>query len=204
VEAAAAAFDRLGFEGASLGAIVDASSGFTKGALYFHFKSKDELAHAVVEQQHAISIASVDAIAATQASALEQIVMLCHEMGRQIVEDPIVRAGIRLTLEFSASAEPDQPGPYQDWIAACRHLVEIAIAEGDLPPTIEPPDLARFVISAFTGVQMVSNVLDRRIDLENRIDQMLQFLLNGILAPDSHLDSDKIRRARWNSAHQPA
>ncbi|MCD5422236.1 TetR/AcrR family transcriptional regulator [Rhodococcus pyridinivorans] len=204
VAAAAATFDRLGFDGASLGAIVEASSGLTKGALYFHFKSKDELAHAVVEQQHAISIAAVAAIAATQASALEQIVMLCHEMGRQIVEDPIVRAGIRLTLEFSAGAEPDQPGPYQDWIEACRHLVETAIAEGDLLPTIDPPELARFVISAFTGVQMVSNVLDRRIDLEHRIDQMLQFLLNGILTSDCRPDSDKIRRARWSETHQPA
>lgn len=204
VAAAAATFDRLGFEGAALGAIVDASSGLTKGALYFHFKSKNELAQAVVEQQHDISIAAVDAIAATQASALEQIVMLCHEMGRQIVDDPIVRAGIRLTLEFSAGVEPDKPGPYEDWIEACRQLVEAAIAEGDLVPTIDPPDLARFVISAFTGVQMVSNVLDRRVDLEQRIDQMLQYLMHGILTPDCRPESDRIRSARWSSAYQEA
>ncbi len=182
--------------------IVEASSGLTKGALYFHFKSKDDLAQAVMDRQHAISIAAVEAISSTAAPALEQIVMLCHEMGRQIVDDPIVRAGIRLTLEFSAGTAPGKPGPYQDWIEACRHLSEIAIAEGDLLPTIEPPTLARFVISAFTGVQMVSNVLDRRADLEQRIDQMWQFLLPGILAPDRRLDSDKIRQARW--ARDPA
>ncbi|MEE2057364.1 ScbR family autoregulator-binding transcription factor [Rhodococcus artemisiae] len=197
VSAAAATFDRLGFERASLGEIVEASSGLTKGALYFHFKSKDDLAQAVVDRQHTISIAAVEAIATTDASALEQIVMLCHEMGRQIVEDPIVRAGIRLTLEFSAGTTPGKPGPYQDWIEACRHLVETAIAEGDLLPTIEPPVLARFVISAFTGVQTVSNVLDRRADLEQRIDQMWQFLLPGIVTPDRRPDSDRIRLARW-------
>ncbi|MCK0090520.1 TetR/AcrR family transcriptional regulator [Rhodococcus sp. F64268] len=202
VVAAAATFDRLGFEGASLGEIVEASSGLTKGALYFHFKSKDDLAQAVMDRQHTISIASVEAISATNASALEQIVMLCHEMGRQIVEDPIVRAGIRLTLEFSASAAPGEPGPYQDWIEACRVLVEEAIAQEDILPTIEPPVLARFVISAFTGVQMVSNVLDRRTDLEQRIDQMWQFLLPGIVVPERRLDSEKIRGARW--VHDPA
>lgn len=197
VSAAAATFDRLGFERASLGEIVEASSGLTKGALYFHFKSKDDLAQAVVDRQHTISIASVEAISTTDSSALEQIVMLCHEMGRQIVEDPIVRAGIRLTLEFSAGTTPGKPGPYQDWIEACRHLVETAIAEGDVLPTIEPPMLARFVISAFTGVQTVSNVLDRRADLEQRIDQMWQFLLPGIVTPDRRPDSDRIRQARW-------
>ncbi|MFD6858202.1 ScbR family autoregulator-binding transcription factor [Rhodococcus sp. NPDC060090] len=197
VVAAAATFDQFGFHGASLGQIVEASSGLTKGALYFHFKSKDELAQAVVERQHEISITAVEGISSTRASALEQIVMLCHEMGRQIIEDPIVRAGIRLTLEFSVSTGLERPGPYQDWIDACRRLIEVAITEGDLLSTIEPPELARFVISSFTGVQMVSNVLDRRVDLEQRIDEMWQFLLEGILTPTCAGTSEQIRQARW-------
>lgn len=167
--------------------------------MYFHFKSKEELADAVVQRQHEISLAAVEAIAATHAPALEQIVMLCHEMGRQIVQDPIVRAGIRLTLEFSSGGGPPDPaGPYRDWIEACRQLAETAIAEGDLPGTVDAPELARFVISAFTGVQMVSNVLDRRVDLEQRIDQMWRFLLSGILSPAHPRTSEDIRRARWN------
>ncbi|MCD2115067.1 TetR/AcrR family transcriptional regulator [Rhodococcus rhodochrous] len=199
VAAAAAAFDQRGFEGASLGDIIEAGTGLSKGALYFHFKSKDELADAVVQRQHEISLAAVEAIAATHASALEQIVMLCHEMGRQIVQDPIVRAGIRLTLEFSGGEGPPDPaGPYRDWIEACRQLAETAIAEGDLPGTVDAPELARFVISAFTGVQMVSNVLDRRVDLEQRIDQMWRFLLPGIMVPARRRTSDSIRHARWN------
>lgn len=199
VAAAAAAFDQRGFEGASLGDIIEAGTGLSKGALYFHFKSKEELADAVVQRQHEISLAAVEAIAATHASALEQIVMLCHEMGRQIVQDPIVRAGIRLTLEFSGGGGPlDPAGPYRDWIEACRQLAETAIAEGDLPGTVDAPELARFVISAFTGVQMVSNVLDRRVDLEQRIDQMWRFLLPGIMVPARRRKCERIRQARWS------
>ncbi|WP_372462409.1 TetR family transcriptional regulator [Rhodococcus pyridinivorans] len=95
VAAAAAAFDQRGFEGASLGDIIEAGTGLSKGALYFHFKSKDELADAVVQRQHEISLAAVEAIAATGASALEQIVMLCcrdaakmSEMGRGRLTGP--------------------------------------------------------------------------------------------------------------------
>ncbi len=61
--------------------------------MYFHFKSKDDLAVAIIEEQHAISMNAVAAIRATEAPALEQLVMLAYEMGRQIVEDPVVRAG---------------------------------------------------------------------------------------------------------------
>ena len=90
VRGAAERFDMSGFEGASLGEITEAA-GMTKGALYFHFRSKEELARHIIAEQHRISISAVQAIAAQDASAIEQIVMLCHEMARQIVQDPIVR-----------------------------------------------------------------------------------------------------------------
>nr|WP_232238177.1 hypothetical protein [Rhodococcus sp. 2G] len=61
--------------------------------------------------------------------------------------------------------------------------------------TIDAPELARFVVSAFTGVQMVSNVLDGRSDLEQRIDQMWQFLLAGIVVPDRRCAIEKVRQA---------
>lgn len=48
VAAAAATFDKRGFDGATLGDILKAGAGLSKGALYFHFTSKDELAAAVV------------------------------------------------------------------------------------------------------------------------------------------------------------
>lgn len=190
---AAQIFERLGYDGATVGDIVEAS-GMTRGAMYFHFKSKDELAQVVVEEQHAISIAAVQAIAGTGAPAIEQMVMLCHEMGRQMVEDPIVRAGIRLTLELSAVEGP--PGPYRDWIAACRTLADGAVEQGDIGETIDLDHLARFVISAFTGVQLVSNVLDGRVDLETRIDQMWLILLPGIMPPARRRKIERIRQAR--------
>lgn len=80
VRGAAEMFDKSGFEGASLVEITEAA-GMTKGALYFHFHSQEELARHIIAEQHRISIAAVEAIAAQEASALEQIVMLCHEKG---------------------------------------------------------------------------------------------------------------------------
>ncbi|AHK35358.1 ScbR family autoregulator-binding transcription factor [Rhodococcus opacus] len=199
---AAEAFEKAGFAGASLGTIL-ASAGTTKGALYFHFRSKEALARFIIAEQHRISIASVEAIGREHASAIEQIVMLCHEMARQIVEDPVVRAGIRITLELSAAA--DGPAdPYLDWITTCERLVRRAIEEGDLRADLDPPSLARFVIGAFTGVQTVSQVLAHRTDLEQRVDEMWTFLLPGIMPAHRHRDIERIRTARSMAALPPA
>ncbi len=135
------------------------------------------------------------AIAAQEASATEQIVMLCHEMARQIVQDPIVRAGIRITLELSAD-DRGPAGPYLDWIAACQALAARAVDEGDLVDTIDPPTFARFVIGAFTGVQTVSQVLTHRVDLEQRVDEMWGFLLPGFIPTTRHSAMMRIRAAR--------
>jgi len=199
VKGAAEMFDRAGYERASLAEIVDLS-GITKGALYFHFKSKDDLASVVMQEQHAISMTAARAIAETEAPALEQLVMLCYEMARQIVEDPVVRAGIRLTLEMSTDGGPREP--YVDWIDSCARVAKAAVEEGDVIDTVVPADLGRFIVSAFTGVQLVSNVLTGRDDLYDRVDQMLALLLPGIVAPRRRHKIERILAARWTpTAH---
>ncbi|CAM2862824.1 ScbR family autoregulator-binding transcription factor [Prescottella defluvii] len=195
IRAAATRFDEIGYERASLAEIADLS-GFTKGALYFHFKSKDDLAVAIIEEQHAISMNTVAAIRATHAPALEQVVMLSYEMAREIVEDPLVRAGIRLTLEMSASA--GMSTPYQDWIDGLQHVFGAAVDEGDVVGTVDPGTIARYFVAAFTGVQLVSNVLTGRTDLEARLDQMLSFILPAVVAPRRRHKIDRYLHSRWN------
>src|SRR5699024_12614881 len=51
VKGAAIAFERYGYDGASLNDVFE-SAGTTKGALYFHFKTKQTLALKVVAAHH--------------------------------------------------------------------------------------------------------------------------------------------------------
>ncbi|WP_137725872.1 ScbR family autoregulator-binding transcription factor [Prescottella subtropica] len=194
ITGAARMFERCGFEGASLGDIV-AGAGTTKGALYFHFQSKDDLASVVIDEQHRTSLDTVAAISTAGTDALRQLVMLTHETARQIVEDPIVRAGIRLVLEFGSTSGRDRP--YRDWIAGSRAIVEAGVARGQIVASIDPHTLARFLAEAFTGVQLVSQVLTRREDLEQRIDEMWQLLLPSVAATRDPRELADIRAARW-------
>ncbi|QBJ98424.1 TetR/AcrR family transcriptional regulator [Rhodococcus sp. ABRD24] len=194
ITGAARMFERSGFKGASLGDIVD-RAGTTKGALYFHFRSKDELARVVIDEQHQAMRAMYSAIAESGAPALQQLVMLCHEMGTRIVHDPIVRAGLRLTLEFSGTDGPARP--YLDWIDGTRTLIELGIRQGEIVETIDSPTLAQFIIGSFTGVQLLSQVLTRRADLEQRIDEMWSLLIPGISTSRDAGVHREIRAARW-------
>ncbi|MDQ2881455.1 MAG: TetR/AcrR family transcriptional regulator [Actinomycetota bacterium] len=171
-------FDRYGY-GASLSDVI-AHAGVTKGALYFHFSSKEDLAHAVIEQQHALSVTPARQRLDEHAPGLESVIRLSQGLARQLIDDVIVRAGIRLTLEhgtFGASAS----NPYRDWVAVTEQLLRRAIDEGDLRDSIKPAALARFVVSAFTGVQLLSDVLSARQDLGQRVAEMWDILLPSLV-----------------------
>lgn len=172
---AAETFDRFGYGNASLSDVIG-QAGVTKGALYFHFSSKEELASAVIDAQHALSVSAGKQMMEQKAAALESVIRLTQEMVRQLLEEPLVRAGIRLTLENSTFRSPIS-NPYHEWIQTIELLLRRAIAEKDVRDVVAPEDLARFVVAAFTGVQLVSQVLTGRADLRKRVWEMWELLL---------------------------
>ncbi|MEO7018131.1 MAG: TetR family transcriptional regulator, partial [Leifsonia sp.] len=102
---AATAFDRQGYSTASIADIASAA-GVTKGALYFHFQSKDDIARAVIQRQHELSFAAGAAIIGEARPALETMIRLCAGLAEQLVSDPVVKAGIRLTTDVSTFERP--------------------------------------------------------------------------------------------------
>lgn len=193
IRGAADRFELTGYGSTSMNDIVAAAQ-MTKGAVYFHFSSKDELAQAVIEEQHQISSSAFTDVAATGAPALEQLVMVCNEMGRQLLADPIVRAGIRLTLELTATDGPEEP--FLTWIRELRRLSEMGQLQGDIRPDVEPESMGRVIISAFTGVHLVSNLLTGRSDLGERLDELFTVLLSGVVSDKRRSDIEGVVRCR--------
>lgn len=186
IAGAAEVFEEHGYGTASITLVAEAAQ-VTKGALYFHFKSKDDLARAVVEEQHAIDLTAGERILAENMPALNTMIGLCGTFGELLAANQIMRAGIRLTLEASAFGQEVQR-PYEDWIAITTRLAEQGIREEQIDPSEDPPVLARYIVASFTGVQLVSNVLTGRKDVMERILQMWEILLPGIIHEHSDLD----------------
>ncbi|TFB96310.1 MULTISPECIES: ScbR family autoregulator-binding transcription factor [unclassified Cryobacterium] len=183
IAGAADVFYRQGFGGATLSDIT-AAAGVTKGALYFHFQSKEHVALAVIEAEHEIATAAATAILDTTTGPLESMLRLCSDLAGRLTTDPIVRAGIRLTTETS-TFDRSMARPYEDWLATFEALTLAATEAGELRAGTDAEKLAHFIIPAFTGVQMVSDVFTERADLCRRVREMWEILLPAIVPPEN-------------------
>jgi AcrR family transcriptional regulator len=181
IKAAADMFERYGYGATSLSDVIT-HAGVTKGSLYFHFASKEELAHAVVHEQHTMWMGQAQAFADRPMPALEGLVRMSYGLAEQLIEHPVVRAGIRLTLENGTFQRP-RSDPYLDWIGAVEGLLRRAAAERELRSPVDSTRASRFIVSAFTGIQLVAQVLEERKTLLDRVEEMWEFLLPGLVVP---------------------
>ena len=195
IAGAADVFYRLGFGGATLADII-AAAGVTKGALYFHFPSKDDVAFAVIDAEHEIATAAAARILESPSGPLESMLRLCADLAERLTTDPIVRAGIRLTTETS-TFDRSVTRPYEDWLATFETLARAATAAGELRADTDAEKLAHFIIPAFTGVQMVSDVFTERADLRQRVREMWEILLPGLVPSGSHGPSERMLAAAF-------
>ncbi|WP_234322907.1 ScbR family autoregulator-binding transcription factor [Streptomyces sp. NRRL S-350] len=175
LEAAAAVFDECGYEGATIGAVV-ARAGVTRGAVYFHFASKRELAQGVLEEQF-----GRDEIPERHCK-LQEFVDLGMVVAHLMPRDPLLSAGARLSLgqdvfgDFSGGAAPG-------WIQRAEDVLVAAGRCGELLPHVVPAETAWLVTGAWTGVQIQSQKMSGRADLERRVAVLYQHLMPSIAVP---------------------
>ncbi|ROP63415.1 TetR family transcriptional regulator [Curtobacterium sp. PhB130] len=179
LEGAAREFDERGYVGASMDGVAD-RAGVTKGALYFHFASKADLAAAVIAEQHAISRRYGAEALAKASSPLEAMMWMSQGLATQMVSEVAVSAGIRLSTE-AATSEVARSDPYTDWMAVTADLMRQGIAAGQVDERWDPELLGRVIIPAYTGVQTVSDVLADRSDLFERLRDLWTVLLAAIV-----------------------
>ena len=185
--AAGSVFSELSYSAATLGDVVT-KAGVTQGSLYFHFDSKHQLASEVIQRQHETALAAIATIA-PGARAMESLVRVSIAIAEQIVTDPIVRGGMRLSTETPELFPGVAKQPYQDWIEACTALLTAAMDEGDIDPDRDVVAIARFAMSAYTGVQVVSQALTGWADLYDRLREMWEFVLLSLLVEDRRVDA---------------
>jgi AcrR family transcriptional regulator len=179
VTAAAEAFAEAGFLGTSM-ADIFARAGVTKGALYFHFASKEELATEIVNGEEAEAAKLVQDVFSTDSPPLQKVIDITFRWAREIQTNPIVRAGVRLIIEQGTYNNP-MPVPYAQWESIVLELLASAQERGELERTVDAKAMAEFIVSAFTGAQIVSQVVTGHEDLIQRVERMWQLLLMGML-----------------------
>lgn len=182
VRAAALAFVEHGFAGASLSEIA-AQAGVTKGALYFHFPSKTALASAMILAQQEANAELESYVREYRGDHLDLLEDLTHSLARRLVDNPTLRAAMRLAVEQGQGEDTVISGTYEAWERLVDGVATEARAAGELAQDVEPAVLARFLVAAFTGLQTVSLVSSGLEDLQGRVDDMWRLLRPTLAAP---------------------
>ena len=105
IDTAARAFAEGGFDGVSLNDLILAS-GMSKGAFYFHFSSKEEVALAAFRAKQQELIARLLADAEPGASASDELRGALRRRARLISDDPTMHCVARLGADLSVRSGP--------------------------------------------------------------------------------------------------
>lgn len=173
LEAAAVVFEEHGYDAAKLSDIVSIAN-VTKGALYFHFDSKDDLAQAVIDAQ------AQDESPPPQEYKAQEFVDVGMIFSHRMKHAVLMRAGARLTLD-KAGRDLDHAGPYQAWIDLHVAALSEAKRRGELLPTVDPVVPSRMVVGAYAGLNMMSQVLG--LDLEEQVSALYAHVIPNVVVP---------------------
>ncbi|MFJ8363142.1 ScbR family autoregulator-binding transcription factor [Streptomyces sp. NPDC093984] len=179
--AAAQVFDEVGYEAATISDVLN-RSGVTKGALYFHFPSKEELAQAVLAEQVS-SLPRVPEQELKLQESLDEALLLSYLL-RGDTGDPIVQGSVRLTVDQGSPKDHlNRRVPMQEWTEHTQALFEEAKQRGELLPHVDVAALAKLFVGAFTGVQVLSRIMTGRADLAERVADLYRFLMPSVAVP---------------------
>ncbi|MCK7626414.1 TetR/AcrR family transcriptional regulator [Streptomyces sp. RS10V-4] len=181
LEAAAHVIGVRGYQAATMAEIIQ-RAGVTKGAVYFHFRSKDALARAVIREQTEPFLPPVTE------SRLQDAIDFTHQVSLALRSDPLLQAGTRIAVETTFSEEPLVP--YQAWTDIMTTMFREARENGELLPGVAPERAAELFVSSYMGVQLFSRAATDRADLPERVTTLWRHLLPGLASPGalSHLD----------------
>ena len=161
LEAAADAFTRAGYEAATVEAITEAA-GFSRGAFYSNFDSKDELFLALIESLVQTSLAEVAQSFQRGATALERISSGCLFLDSLVAKD---RQWCLLYMEFWSRSVRDAKlrrrfaAQYAAWRTGIAQTIETQSRELGITLDAPPRELASALMALFEGY-----VLQRLID----------------------------------------
>ncbi|MGW2832430.1 ScbR family autoregulator-binding transcription factor [Streptomyces sp. NPDC001286] len=179
ITAAAELFDRRGYESTSLSDIVEHAQ-VTKGALYFHFAAKEDLAHAIMELQSKASREVSNEVESRGYSSLETLMRITFGISRMSVEGPIQRAGLRLATG-PVEVRPPLAHPFTEWRDLASRKLHGAVKESDIHPDIDIEATAHALVSWFVGTRVVGRTLEPVARQPRRVAEMWQVMIRGLV-----------------------
>jgi AcrR family transcriptional regulator len=201
VNAAMELFAEAGYQATGLGDIIERAQ-MTKGALYYHFDSKEALATAIIEEGSDTALSAFRSISEPSSPALENMIHGVFVVADLITSNKMVRTGAQLLRafgEFNAATALTHGHLLSEMVTQARQ----AIAEGDVREGLDPETVGEVIVGGMLGAEMISNAASGGSDLVDRIARTWSLLLPAIASEES-LPYFSEFLARESLRHSPA
>ncbi|NLE79732.1 MAG: TetR family transcriptional regulator [Rhodococcus sp.] len=183
VESAAVEFARRGYSAASVNTILEGSH-TTKGAMYFHFQSKEDLARAVLQA----GVDQFTELAARWTSRVDvdpfvALHALIRELAAMFNTNVIAQAEFRLIIE--PEFYPDvQSGGGSVWGRTAYELAERAYEAGLFREGGDPGKFTRVLAAALAGQRYMADLTALDGGLGDRFEESLEVVLDAMASPE--------------------
>lgn len=151
LDAAAVEFDERGYEGARLERIVE-RTGATKGAVYFHFRSKLDIARALVAEKYANWPAIIGEVTGSGLRGLAAAEEVTRRVAAVFAADVRVRAAMKLS---QTAFPPDEDSPYERWIGVIGGMLQQELDDRG-STGVDAREVATVAVHAFFGAYMIA------------------------------------------------
>lgn len=190
IEAAAELFASNGFHATSLEEIAHAA-GFTRGAIYKNFKSKEDILIAVVEWQQELQLAAyADAIDDPEVSVSDRVTVAADVWARAFRRDRDLSL-LELELRLHAMRDPKFREQFAKWDRKQRERIAWFAAEqaqaAGLQLTIPSEDLAALSLAGVEGLSLAAWIHTDEAERYDRLVALFFSMVSGALveAPKS-------------------
>ncbi|KLO28542.1 TetR family transcriptional regulator [Mycolicibacter heraklionensis] len=180
IRAAAHQFAQRPFHDVGLDDILSEAE-LTKGAMYFHFRSKHALALAVIDEQLAKTGTAIRALVDRKLSGLETLLDVGYLMAVEDLTSDSARAMLHL-LPVVGGAEGLQATVLNNAIQALSVVTKRAIAEGDVLDR-DPQDVARMMVALYLGLRQAGN-LDEPEQFLRELERVWSVVLPSVVPAD--------------------
>ncbi|MFC1472876.1 TetR family transcriptional regulator [Rhodococcus qingshengii] len=179
IAVAARHFDADGYGHTSINTI-SGTGKFAKGAMYYHFPSKEAIAeHLISDWNHTLDETISEAPAVGSGStAGEKLTAIFTSLAQHIGEDTNLRAGMKLTLEPTIN----NGAAFAHWVDGISDIIETAITTGELTDTPAAQRLSWNLCAGTIGATHASAFLREDIDLATRIGDTVAAHIKSVSA----------------------
>ncbi|KAA3439201.1 TetR/AcrR family transcriptional regulator [Rufibacter hautae] len=180
IEKSAVLFNQKGFAGTSYQDLIEAT-GVTKGCLYGHFGSKDELAVAAFEFAAQTLIERVGSAMAPYEQAGDRLRALLN-FYRHYLTNPIIAGGCPL-LNTAVEADDNHPALHERVVRVLnrlhkgvRNLIDLGKEQGVFQASADTHAIATFFISTVEGGILLAKAYGEEKPLQTVLDQLERWL----------------------------